>query len=89
MTDNKQKIKDLVIDMLDRSYDKSVLSIDKILDSGCIDIDAWDENNGRMLVPKAIVMALLDYEKDQWSPSKRISSYKQVTKDFKNIRNFL
>jgi len=88
MTDNKQKIKDLVIEMLDRSYDASVLKINRILNSGCIDTDAWDENNSKMLVPKAIVMALLDFEKDQHSP-KGTSFDKQVTKEFKNIRNFL
>lgn len=89
MNNNKQKIKDLAIELLEKSYEISKNKIDSILDSGCVDVSGWDEHNKPMILPKAIVMALLDYEKDQYSPPKGIPSAKLVKAEFKNIRNFL
>jgi len=88
IVDNKAKIKQLVIEMLKESQEKALKNLDKVLDCGAIDAEAWDENNGRMLVPKAIVIALLKEEADQYS-AKGTSFEKQIKKDVKNIGYFI
>ena len=85
---NKEKIKNLTIQMLDESYKHSLKKIDKALNSGAIDLDAWDENVNPMLIPKAILIAILLDEADQHD-CKGTSFGRQVNRDAKNIGYFL
>ena len=88
MKSKKQKIKELVKDMLIESHKAALKSIDKALNSGCIDIEGWDEENAPMVLPKCIVTAILEDESIQYTG--RGTSYeKQVKKKVKNIRYFL
>lgn len=86
--DKKAKIKKLALSMLKESFEKSKLKIDKAINSGAIDIDAWDENNGKMLVPKAIVTAILIDESKQYDGA-GTSFEKSQKKNIKNIGLFL
>lgn len=84
----KDKIKKLVKDMLIESHNKAIKNIDKILDSGCIDIENWDEKNAPMVLPKTILTAILENESVQYN-GRSTFRYKQLKKDVKNIKLFL
>lgn len=88
MKSNKQKIKKLVKDMLIESNKKALANIDKVLNSGCVDFDGWDENSAPMVLPKTILTAILEEEARQYTA--RGTSYeKQMKKETENIRSFL
>lgn len=88
MNTKQEKIKELVKDMLIESHQKAMRNIDKILNSGCIDIDGWDDKNAPMVLPKTILTAILENEARQYTA--RGTSYeKQMKKETKNIRYFL
>ena len=85
----KAKIKKLVNEMLNDSV-KAIKSrlIDKALNSGAIDIEGWSEDHSPMILPKSIVIDLLNHEADQYS-ARGTSFEKQVKKNVKNIGLFL
>ena len=85
---NKSKIAELVKDMLNESHESMLKKIDKVLNSGAIDIESWDENKKPMILPKCIVTAILQNESTQYE-GKGTSYEKQVKKEVKNIRYFL
>ena len=84
----KEKIRQLVIDMLNDSREQMEKKADKILSSGAIDIDGWDENVNKMILPKCIITALLESEAHQFS-GVGTSFEKQVKREVKNIRYFI
>jgi len=88
MTDNKAKIKALVIEMLNASQENMISNIDKILKSGCIDTEGWDENINPRLLPNCITAALLQDEATQYD-GKGTSFEKYVKKEIANIRLFI
>ena len=83
-----EKIKKLVIEMLNNSHEAMIKKIDSLFISGCIDTESWDENNMPMILPKTIVAALLEDETTQYY-GKGTSFEKEVKKEVKNIRYFL
>ena len=88
---NKQKkkaIKKHVLDMLDMSYLAMKKKVDTVLDSRAINIDDWSEDNAPMVLPKSIVMAILQHESHQYE-AKGTSFEKKVKKDVKNISYYL
>lgn len=88
MKSNKEKIKELTVKMLKESYEAAIENIDKVLNSGAIDPEKWDENYNKMILPKSIVVAILEEEATQYD-AKGTSFEKQVKKDAKNIRRFI
>jgi hypothetical protein len=88
MDSKKEKIKELVKDMLIESHQKAIQNIDKVLNSGCIDIDDWDDKNAPMVLPKTILTAILENEARQYT-ARGTSFEKQMKKEVKNIRYFL
>ena len=64
--EKKIKIKSLVEDMLKESFDDMIRKVEKVLNSGGIDIDSWDENNSPMILPKCIITAILQNEATQY-----------------------
>ena len=86
---NKQEqIKSLVEEMLTDSYEAMKKNIDKVLKSGAIDIDGWDEKDSPMRLPKCIVAAILQNEATQYE-GKGTGFEKQINKEVKNIRYFI
>ncbi len=84
-TDKKKaQIKKLALKMLKESFDKQKAKVDRALNSSAIDIDAWDENSNPMLIPKAIVVAILIDEADQHNCA-GTSFEKEVKKNVKQI----
>lgn len=86
--DNKEKIKKHVINMLNQSNTSMLVKLDSVLNSGAVDIDSWDENNAPMLLPKAIIIALLEIESLQYD-AKGTGYEKQIKKQAKNIKYFI
>ena len=83
--EKKDKIKSLVIEMLNTSHDNMISNVDKALSSGAVDVDEWDE---KYFLPKCIITAILEQESTQWDGS-GTSYEKLIKKEVKNIRYFL
>lgn len=84
----REKIKSLVIEMLNDSHAAMIKKVEKALNSGAVDIDNWDEKNAPMILPKCIVMALMEDESQQYIG--RGTSYeRRIKKEVKNIRYFI
>ena len=84
----KEKIKELVKDMLIESHQKAMKNIDKVLNSSCVDIDGWDEKCAPMVLPKTILTAILENEARQYT-ARGTSHEKQMKKDVRNIHYFI
>ena len=84
----KREIKKLTKSMLKDSLKDMQEKIDKALNSGAIDIDSWDNENGKMILPKTLLVALLENESTQYL-GKGTDFEKKVRKDANNIKYFL
>jgi len=88
-TKEKQiEIKSLVADMLNESYNAMINKIDRVLNSGAIDIEGWEKDCSPMILPKIIVTAILQNESTQYE-GKGTSFEKKIKKEVKNIRYFI
>lgn len=86
--ENKEKIKEIVKHLLDQSAESMEAKIEKAIKSGALDISNWDEKFNSMILPKTIVIALLEDEADQYKG--RGTSYeKQIKKDVNNLKCYL
>lgn len=83
--ENKEKIKSLVIDMINDSHDAMIKKIDNILNSGAVDLNQWNET---MILPKSILSALLQYEASQYDGSGTCFE-KEVKNNVKKIKSNL
>lgn len=86
--EKKDKIKSLVVDMLNESHEAMIKKIDKALNSGAIDVDKWDPADKPMIIPKCIVIAVLEDESMQFT-GKGTSYERYIKKEVKNIRYFI
>lgn len=86
--EKKDRIRELVIDMLNDSHAAMIGKVDKVLKSRAINIDSWDEEINPMIIPKCIITAILQNESHQYE-GKGTSFEKQVKKEVKNINYFL
>jgi hypothetical protein len=89
LASKKAKIKKMVIESLECSV-KEIKNnlIDRVLNSGAVDVENWDEKSTPMLLPKAILIALLQREADQYSAT-GTSYEKHIKKNVRNIRCFV
>ena len=88
ITNNREKIANLVKDMLNDSHETMLNKIDRVLNSGAVDVDSWDENKSPMILPKCIVTAILQSESTQYD-ARGTSFERQIKKEVKNIRYFI
>lgn len=84
----KIELKELIRGMLKRSNEAMIDNIDKLLKSGAIDIDSWDEKVNPMILPKCMVTAILQNESHQYE-GKGTSFEKQIKKEVNNMKYFL
>lgn len=84
----KEQIKALVIEMLNETNKEMINDIDKIFDSGCVNIDDWCETRNRMIMPKSIITALFEKACRLYS-GKGTSFEKEVRKTVNNISRFI
>ena len=88
-TKQKEKaIKKLAIDMLKESSKAMLKQVDKALKSGAVDVDAWSPEYAPMILPKCIVMAIIQDEATQYE-ARGTSFEKQLKEEVKNIRYYL
>lgn len=86
--EQKEKIKALVIELLNTSHEAMLKKIDGVLNSGALDIESWDEKISPMILPKTIATAILESEATQWS-ARGTSFEKIIKKEVKNIRYYI
>jgi hypothetical protein len=84
----KEKIKAMAVEMLKNAQPHLEALVEKALNSGAIDTDSWDENSNSMILPKCIVIAVLEEEADQYK-AKGTSFEKEVKKEVSNIKCFI
>lgn len=83
--ENKEKIKLIVKACLKQSAEAMEAKIEKAIKSGALDISNWDEKFNSMIIPKTIVIALLEDEADQYK-ARGTSFEKQIKKDVNNLK---
>lgn len=88
METKRDKIKGLVVNLLNQSHEEMYWKIDAALNSGAIDIDSWEEDDSPMILPKIIITAILENESTQYQ-GKGTSFEKKIKKEVKNLRYFL
>lgn len=87
-TEKIEKIKSLVIDMINESHDAMIKKVDNVLKSGLVDLSQWDENINPMILPKSILSALLQHESSQYDGSGTCFE-KEVKNNVKKIKYIL
>lgn len=86
--EKSNKIKSLVLDMLNESHENMIKKIDKALSCGAVDPSEWDDKTNPMILPKCILTAILKNESTQYE-GKGTSFEKQIRKEVENIRYYL
>ena len=86
--ENKDKISQLANELLSESIPHMRKMIERALRSGAIDVDGWDEKNNPMILPKAILVAVLEHEADQYRLM-GTSFEREVKKEVKNLQHFI
>ena len=88
MKSKRVKIKDHTAYLLQESYKEMKRKIDKAINSGAIDIENWDPNTNCMIIPKSILIAILESEADQY---KGVGTRfeKEVRKNVDNLKCFI
>jgi|688.fasta_scaffold2593305_1 hypothetical protein len=84
--ENKEKIKTLVIEMLNESHNAMLKKLETIINSDSINLDSWNEIYAPMLLPKMIVTALLESEPHQYSVPKDYPNKRKIKQDINNIK---
>ena len=86
--EKEQAIRAHVEYMLKQSHEAMVKKIDRALNSGAINVDAWNPNTYPMILPKCIVVALLEIEASQYDGVG--TGYEKMMKaEVRNIRHFI
>ena len=88
MLSKRKQIKDLVDQILDNALAEMKAKVGKVIVSGAIDTENWSPDHDSMLIPKAIVIALLENEADQYKAT-GTTHERKVSKDVENIKLFL
>ena len=65
--EKKEAIKNMVNNMLTNSLESMQKNMERVLNSGCIDIEEWDGETNPYIMPRNILAALLKEEMNQYS----------------------
>ena len=84
--DKKIKIHNLTEKLLNDSYVAMQQNIYKAINSGVLDIESWDETKNPTVIPKIIVITLLEKEAEHYNS---ISFYyhKHIETEIQNLKN--
>ena len=88
MEAKKEKIEKLVNDMLTDCLEIMKQDIKKTLNSCSLDIENWDEKNNKMIIPKSILIAVLEKNANQYKAT-GTSFEKEVKKNVKNLSYYI
>jgi len=86
--DKKAVIEGHVKDMLANSLKEMEKKLTSLFNSGAIELNAYDTEHNRMVLPKSIVVALFESEAHQYKGT-GTSHEKEVKKNVKNFRYFV
>lgn len=86
--EQKEKIKALVIELLNTSHEAMINKIDRALNCGALDIENWDEKTSPMILPKTIATAILESEATQYS-ARGTSFERRIKRDVKSLRYYI
>ena len=86
--DNKEKIRELTEELLERSFLEIKKAISKALNSGALSVDEWSEENEKMILPKIIAIAVLENEAEQYKGG-GTKYASRVKKEVQNLKRFL
>lgn len=86
--DNKEMIKLHCNNILDLHIEDIRERINRVVNSGCIDVDNWNDNINPMLLPKAILSAIYSDYAESIS-GKGTCFEKSQKKEINNIKLFL
>jgi len=86
--DKKEKITKITEQIIDEACIKMKEKIQRALNSRAIDVDSWDEKINPYILPKTIVIAILENEAKQYDGTGTCFE-KQMKKDIKNLKLFL
>lgn len=90
MENNKQKVKELSMEILSYIVSEMEKDIDRAINSGALDISKWDENVKPMVIPKSIVLVLITKQTYNTTLNgKNTSLEKLVKSNVKNLLNFI
>ena len=83
-----EKVEALVLGMLSDCVDRMKKDVKKIISSSAVRHDDWDEDNDPMLLPKSILIAVLEGNAEQYLC--KLSPYSIIIrKDANKIKNHL
>jgi len=88
LLEKRNHIRTMVTDMLNIANEAMINKIDKALSCGAIDLDDWSEDCNPMVLPKCIIIALLEDEADQYKAA-GTKFEKQVKNEVKNLKYYL
>jgi len=88
MKNKKVQIETHVKNMLEYANKDMIKKITKALNSSAIDVDGWEPDNNPMILPKIILIAILETEAEQYKATGTCFE-KQVKKEVKNLKLFL
>ena len=86
MENNTKKLEKIVNDMLDNAFRHIKANVAKAVQAA--EITEWDEDNNPYVIPKGIIIALLNNEADQYC-AKGTSHEKQIKKIKVQVKNSL
>jgi hypothetical protein len=84
----KEQIKKIALNLLNQSYEEAKKKIEKSLNCGALDLDQWSEKDNPMIIPKIIIIAILEDEASQYKAT-GTKFEKQVIKEVRNLKLFL
>ncbi len=85
---NRQKIKRSTDKLLGEAVSHMKRKIVKALQSGVLDTEGWNEDVNGMILPKIILIAILENEANQYK-AEGTSFEKEVKKEVANLKLFL
>lgn len=83
-----EKINSLALGLLENSIVALKAKIEKALNSSGVDLDAWSPTNNPMILPKSILIAVLESEADEYKCD-GTSFEKEVKRNVKALRYYI
>jgi hypothetical protein len=86
--EKKEVIKAYSSKMLEQSYEDMIKKIDKVINSGSVDVESWDVNSNPYVLVRSILSAILDVEAQEYN-GVGTSFEKGMKREIKNIKLFI
>jgi hypothetical protein len=88
MTKQEKILRKHIKSLLKQSNAAMLKNIDKVIASGAVDVTAYDTQVNPMILPKAITIALLQSEANQYD-AKGTAYEKVIKREVNNLKHFI